>query len=405
MKIMQINAVVNIGSTGRTTIELADILKEQGHDYYIVYSEKHKYSNNENLYQMGGSLGKKMHAFLSRMFGLQGYFSTFSTLKLLKYIDKIKPNIITLRNLHGNYINIPILLDYIAKKNIPTVVVLHDCFFYTGRCMHYSSSNCYKWQIGCSNCPRLKKDNPSWFLDRSKKMYEEKKLAFCKIKNLAVIGVSDWVTDEARKSFFKSAKIVRRIYNWVHMDTFKPTPSDIRQRLNLENKFVILGVSNSWSREKGLFDFIQLSKYIDDNAVIILIGKMNENLKLPKNIINIENTNNLVELAKYYSCADVFLNLSIEETFGKVTVEAMACGTPSIVYNTTGCTELVAERVGFVVPLNDVGALQKKILEVRERGKVYYSENCINYVHENFEYRKNAMEYIKLYKELLRMQN
>jgi glycosyltransferase involved in cell wall biosynthesis len=401
MKIMQINAVANIGSTGRTTIELADVLKEQGHNYYIVYSEKRQNSTDENLYQMVPNFGKKMHAFLSRLFGLQGYFSTFSTLKLLRHISSIKPDVITLRNLHGNYINIPILLNYIANNNIPTVVVLHDCFFYTGRCMHYSASNCSKWQTGCFHCPRLKKDNVSWFFDRSKKMYKDKKYAFSKIKNLAVIGVSDWVTNEAKKSFLKDAKIIRRIYNWVHTDTFKPIPSDIRRKLNLEKKFVILGIASNWTKEKGVFDFIKLSKLIDENSIIFLIGEMPNKLELQANIINVKSIDKLTELAKYYSLADVFLNLSIEETFGKVTAEALACGTPAIVYDTTGCAELIKENTGFVVPVNNINSLKEKILEIKEKGKAYYSDSCISHARENFDYKTNAKKYIELYNEMI----
>ena len=401
MKIMQINAVCNIGSTGRTTIELADVLKEYGHEYFIVYSEKLKYGEHENLYRIGTPLDKKVHAFLSRLFGLQAYFSHLATYKLLKYIDRIKPEIITLRNLHGNYINLKMLLNYIAKRNIPTVAVLHDCWFYTGKCCHYTTEGCQKWQTGCYSCPKLKKDNKSWFFDRTKKVYKDKKRLFGKINNLAVIGVSDWVTNEAKKSFFKDARIVKRIYNWVHTDIFKPTESNLRDTLNLNGKFVILGVVSGWVLEKGTLDFIKLSEKLASDFKIVLVGKINAEIKLPDNIINLKETDNLAELAKYYSMADLFLNLSYQETFGKVTAEALSCGTPAIVYDTTACPELIGENCGYVVPVSDVEALYEKILKISENGKSFYSDFCIKHARENFEYKKNALEYIDLYKEML----
>jgi len=402
MKIMQINAVCNIGSTGRTTIELADVLKEQGHEYFIVYSQDSAHNTHENLYIMGTEPGKKLHALLSRLAGLQAYFSHFSTFKLLKHIDNVNPDVITLRNFHSNYINLKMVLKYIAKKNIAAVVVLHDCWFYTGKCFHYTEEKCQKWQTGCYNCPRVGKDNISWFFDRTKKMYNDKKKLFSKINNLAVIGVSDWVTNEVKKSFFRDAKIVKRIYNWVHTDVFKYTESDLRSKLNSEDKFVILGVASGFCEDKGIFDFIKLAEKLNDDFKIILIGKMDDTINLPYNIINIKSTNDTTELAKYYSMADVFLNLSREETFGKVTVEAMSCGTPAIVYKTTGCTELIAENCGYSVPLFDVSAVYDKILKIKEKSKGFYSDFCIKHVNESFEYRKNAMEYIELYKEMLK---
>ena len=402
MKIMQINEVCDIGSTGRTTIELADILKEHGHEYFIVHSKAYEHDTHENLYQIGKSPGKKVHAFLSRLFGLQAYFSRFSTFKLLRYIDTVSPDVITLRNLHGNYINFKMLIKHIAKMNIPVVVVLHDCWPYTGKCCHYTTENCFKWQSGCYNCPRLKKDNCSWFFDRTKKMYNDKKRLFGEISgNLAVVGVSDWVTNEARKSFLKDAKIIRRIYNWVHMDIFKPTESNLRTNLKLEGKFVILGVASSWSDEKGIFDFIKLAKKLSDEYKIILIGSLKPEINLPGNILNIKNTNDSQELAKYYSMADLFLNLSYQETFGKVTAEALACGTPVIVYDTTGCTELIAESCGYIAPISDIEAIYNKISEVKIIGKDYYSSFCTSHAKENFDYKKNAEKYIELYKELV----
>lgn len=399
MIVLQINAVNGIRSTGRTTLEIAEYLNNNGHEGYIAYSDGNSYYKG---YKIGTTVDKKLHALFSRISGLQAYFSKNGTRDLLKYIDETEPDVIYLRNLHGNFINLEILLKYIAKKDIPTVLTLHDCWFYTGKCTHYTIDNCYRWQNECGNCPRLKKDNKSWFFDRTKKMHRDKKEWFSKVPRLAVVGVSDWITNEARKSLLSSAKIITRIYNWIDLDIFRPVNTDnLRKELNLENKFVLLGVASGWSNAKGLDKFIELSNSISDDMIILLIGKISKDIDLPKNIIHIKETHEINELVKYYSMADVFLNLSMEETFGKVTAEALACGTPAIVFNSTANPELVGEGCGYVVNGQSLEDLILYIDKIKVNKKNYYSENCIKFAEDNFDKNDRVEEYLELYKNIM----
>ena len=211
MKIIQVNSVYGISSTGRTTFELDEFITSQGHESYVAYGENKVIV--KDIFYIGTNWDHKLHALLSRFSGLVGYFSTFYTKKFIKVIDTISPDIIHLRNLHSNYIDIPLLLSYLAKNDISTVITLHDCFFYTGKCTHYTLDNCYKWQNDCGVCPRLRKDNKSWFFDRTKKMLRDKKQLFGNIKKLAVIGVSDCITEETKKPTLQNAVIIKRIYN------------------------------------------------------------------------------------------------------------------------------------------------------------------------------------------------
>jgi hypothetical protein len=124
-------------------------------------------------------------------------------------MKKLKPDIVHLQNLHGNYINLKRLLTYLGENDIPTVLTLHDCWFFTGMCCHYTVDKCYKWENECFECPQLHKENKSWFFDRTRKIFNDKKKWFCSIPRLAVIGVSDWITNEAKRSFLFSALIWR----------------------------------------------------------------------------------------------------------------------------------------------------------------------------------------------------
>ncbi len=399
MKVLQINAVSVISSTGRICSELSDYLNNNGHEGYIAYSTGFPYSSE---FRIGSKLDTKLHGLLSRIFGTQAYFSKGATRKLLRYVSYLKPDVVHLHNLHSNYINLKLLLNYLAKNDIPTVITLHDCWFYTGKCTHYTVDNCYNWQTGCGGCPRLKIDNPSWIFDRTRKMLLDKKEWFSAIPRLAVVGVSDWITNEARKSFLSSAKIITRIYNWIDLDTFKPVDTlATREQLGLTDKFIVLSVSSEWSNAKGLDKFFELAEIVPVNMKIVLVGKIDNRLKLPENIIHVPQTHNVSELAQYYSMADVYVHLSQEETFGKTIAEALSCGTPAIVLNSTACPEIVDESCGIVVNDNQPQSIFNAIKKIQNNGKRFYSESAVTRVSELFNAKTNMDELLKLYQQLM----
>ncbi len=398
MKVLQINAVYGISSTGRTVMELDDALAEHGIESVVAATKTNKQAHN--LYIIGNKADYKIHGFCSRFFGLQGYFSYFSTRKLLKFISKDPPDIIHLRNLHGNYINLPLLLKFIAKKDIATVITLHDFWLMTGHCCHYNDVNCDKWKSVCNNCPSLKRWNKSWFFDRSKKIFLDKKKLFSNINKLAVIGVSDWVTNEAKQSFLKNAKIVKKIYNWIDLEVFKPTENEIREKLGFVDDFVVLGVSQTWSEAKGINVFLQAAERLPD-VKFVLVGSMPQGISLPKNIVSVGEVNNTTELVKYYSMADVFLNPSIQETFGKTTAEAIACGTPAVGYDVTATPELIGEGCGNVVKIGTDNLIEA-ITEIKQKTKKYYADNCRLFAEKNFSKKELIAEHLNLYKDLLK---
>lgn len=378
-------------STGRTTSELNDFICSKGHRGYVAHGER-KCIDTDTFY-IGNFVDHKLHAFLSRLTGLVGYFSTVYTKRLLRVIQKISPDVVHIRNLHSNFINIPMILSYLGAKNIATVITLHDCFFYTGKCTHYTVDNCFKWQFECGSCPRLKKDNVSWFADRTKKMLMDKKICFSNFNRLAVIGVSDWITDEAKKSILKNALIVKRIYNWVDLEVFKPN------YLLQNSNFMILGVATNWSADKGLDKFIELANLIPSDVNILLVGKMENRLNLPQNLKHINETRNVSELVYYYNIASVFINFSLEESFGKVSAEALACGTPVITNKYTANPELIGHKCGYIVA--DVRGAHEAVLLVKKNKKSFYSPYCRSHAEKNFDKENNIREYLGVYNDLL----
>lgn len=396
MKILQINAALEYGSTGRNAVELSEELKANGHESWIAFSTGN--SNIENTYRINTKIDSKFHGLMSRIFGLQGYFSYFATKRLLRFMDKQKFDIVNLGNLHGNFINIPLLFNYLLKRNVATVITLHDCFLYTGKCCHYTTEQCYKWQENCGYCSRIRKDNKSYFFDRTKKMLDMKREFYDNCQKLGVIGVSEWITEEAEKSILKGA-VIKQIFNWVDLEVFRPQCENYRKKLNMEDKFVILGVAPAWGEAKGLYRFKSLAKIIPDDWSIVLVGDCNEDIS-EKNIIHISHVDDVKELVKYYNTADVFVNFSLEESFGKVTAEALSCGVPAVVPNTTANPELVGEKCGYVVNNTTPEEYYKFICKIKNNKKEYYSEYCRNFAYKNFCKKKNLKQYIDFFEKI-----
>ncbi len=403
--ILQINIVVNYGSTGRIIEELGQTAYQNGWNSYIAYGRKFQ-SLKPDLIRIGSGLEVILHGLRTRLFDQHGLGSRKATINLIEQIDKLKPDIIHLHNLHGYYINIEILFNYLALKNIPVVWTFHDCWQLTGHCAYFDVVGCEKWKTECHHCPQTKEYPASFGLDRSKKNFHHKKELFTLLKNLTIVPVSSWLENIVKQSYFTGFPI-RVISNGIDTNVFLPLQDKtIRKKYRLENKFIILGIANIWSSHKGLNDFIQLSKKLESDDQIILVGLTKSQIKtLPSNIIGIERTNDIQELAALYSDADVFINPSVEETFGLTTVEALACGTPTIVFNATASPELVMPETGFVVEKGDMQSLMNAIQIIKTKGKSSFSIVCRERAKKFYDKNDRHMDYLNLYESILTKQD
>lgn len=364
-KLVQINVVCN-GSTGRIMNQIQEEVQNQGWEAYSFYGRGNP--TNDNCIKIGNKLDVFFHVFITRLFDKHGHGSKIATKKLIKQIEKINPDVIQLHNIHGYYIHLETFFKYLKKCDKKIVWTLHDCWAFTGHCAHFTHPKCDKWQTGCNKCIR-KKDYPkSLICDSSKKEYLFKKELFTNIKNLTIVTPSNWLAELVKKSFLKEYEI-KVVNNGIDLNVFKPTNTiDVRKKYNIpENKKIILGVSSVWNNSKGLNEFLKLSKIIKDDYVIVLVGLREKQIKkLSNNIIGIERTENVEELANFYTIADVFYNPSREETFSLVTVESISCGTPVLVYDDSATKELVPEFAGKVE--NE----KKSIVEIRRNFKGNY---------------------------------
>ena len=400
-KLLQINSVVNSGSTGRIAEEIGQTAMIAGWKSYIAYGRNDRHSKSE-LIKIGNDWDINLHGLQTRLFDRHGLGSKFATKVLVRQIEKIAPDIIHLHNLHGYYLNIEILFQYLKEAKIPVVWTFHDCWPITGHCSHFSFVGCEKWKTQCFSCPQ-KTDYPaSWLIDRSEKNFNLKKKLFTSLPNVTLVPVSKWLSGILEESYLQDYP-VKVIHNGINTEVFRPLAgAAFRTKHHLEDKFILLGVASIWSTRKGLKDFIALSKLLDTDYQIVLVGLTRKQMKqLPENILGIERTESVEELAEIYSAADIVLNLSYEETFGLTTVEGFACGTPGIVYNATASPELIDDSTGIIVEKGDMKGLVEAIIQIKEKGKQSYTEACVNRAHRLYRKEDRYREYIELYEKLI----
>ena len=395
MKSVQINTTCGVGSTGKICVGISKVLTENSIENYILYSTK---TNGYHLgIQCTDDVYIKLQALKSRVFGNYGFNSCKATKKMIGELERIKPNVVHLHNIHGHDCNLEVLFEYFKQNKIKLIWTFHDCWAFTGYCPHFTMMKCDKWKTQCLQC--IQRPLYSWFFDKSKELFERKKKLLQGL-DLTIVTPSRWLADTVKQSFLKDYP-VEVIYNGIDLEIFKPTDSDFRKKHGISDKqHIVLGVAMGWGERKGLEVFISLAKKLPDTYRIILIGTDDKVDKyLPENIISIHRTQNQQELAQIYSAADVFVNPTKEEVLGLVNIESLACGTPGVTFRSGGSPECYSESSGSVIECNDVKALEKEIIRICTE-KPYSKEQCIAQA-EKFDKDKRYKEYLELYERII----
>lgn len=365
MKILVINSVCDCGSTGRICMQVSTALLSSGSPTVIAFGRGRPITNDGKKigHKIGSNLNVYVHGFMSRFFDLQGFGSAHSTATFLKWATRFDPDVIWLNNLHGYYINIKELFSWLKTRNSKIFWTLHDCWAFTGHCANYDFVECARWKTGCQKCP-YKSSYPRTYISRSSRNYIIKKELFSGVNNMTLITPSNWLKSQVCDSFLSGYKCIV-IPNGIDLTSFYPEGD---QKRVSENR-VILGVSNKWVKEKGIYDFIKLSNFLSANERIVIVGELPNNIVLPNNISHIKKTNSLSELRRIYSSADVFFNPTYQDNFPTVNMEAIACNTPVVTYKTGGATEMVDDR--FSVRKGDVYSAYKLMKGIID-GKYQY---------------------------------
>ena len=393
MKIVHINTF-SYKATGTIMFSIHNELIKKNVESYAVWSRGRNPIGKYEI-SIGDSLGVKFHGIYTRITDRTGFASKNATKRLLQELNKIKPDIIQLHSLHGYYINIEMLFDYIKQNKIKVVWTLHDCWGFTGHCAYFDAVRCSKWKTGCYECCQKNTYPASYIIDNSKKNWEDKRNVFTGV-DMTIVTPCNWLKGLVKKSFLSEYN-VETIYNGIDTDIFKHTESDFRERNGLKDSFIILGVAGEWTKRKGLDDFISLNKIIEKdyrNIKIVLVGLNKKQIKnLPRNILGLERTSSAIKLAEIYSAADVFFNPTYEDNYPTTNLESIACGTPVVTYDTGGSPEGVLKGNGEVIEKGNFRYIYNQIGKFK---KVYFDEKDIS--------KHTCVDkYIKLYERILKI--
>jgi glycosyltransferase involved in cell wall biosynthesis len=400
-KLLQINPVVRLNtSTGRIMKEIGEIAIAAGWESYIAYSGARDGvpQHSSRLIPVGNKLDLAIHAVATRLFDAHGLVSRRATKQLIRRIQEIDPDIVHIHNVHGYWLNYPLLCRYLRESGKPVIWTVHDCWLYTGHCYYYSAARCNKWSTGCGHCPQKRAFPASWLFDRSARNWRDKRRAFGSLDRLTIVPVSEWIRSEMARSFLKD-KPFQVIHNGIDLEVFKPEAAEGTQR---PAGTVILGVATLWHEEKGVRDFVQLAGMLREDEQLILVGRMSEEQRaaFPANVQLVARTENVAKLAALYAGATAFVNPTWQDNYPTVNLEAIACGTPVVTYRTGGSVEAVTEGTGFVVEQGDVAGLLARVRELAAQDRQAVAARCRARALEQFSKQERYQDYIRLYENL-----
>ena len=398
IKIAFINSVAGYGSTGRLIDELA---RMDGIEAKVYFGRKKNLSDHET-YRMTGFFGNVHHAMRTFLFDDHAFCNTKETERMLKDLDQFHPDLIHLHNLHGYYINTEVLFEHLKEMNIPVIWTLHDCWAFTGHCAHYEAVGCDQWKNGCRHCKNLWTYYPTFNGNHTYDNYVRKKTAFTSLGNNLHIAVpSRWLKSQVEESFLKETEC-SVISNGIDLKKFYPVKSAFKEEHNIVGKKMIVSCSSVWTERKGLNQLEDISYQLPENCVMCVVGTTKKQSKRFSNkTICIERTDSIRKLAEIYSAGDLFVNLTMEETFSMVNVEAQACGCPVATYRSGGSTEMITENTGVIIPKNDIDGMLAVIRDVCADKLVFSETDCV----ENascFSLEKMYDGYMKLYQRVIR---
>lgn len=394
MRVLQITAFSGWGCTGRIAVGIHNALVRKGHESAIAWGRINTADKDIPTIKIGNSLDQKMHGLYTRVTDRCGFASKRATEEFVKEIARYNPDIIQMHILHGYYINLEILFNYIKSNNIPVVWTFHDCWAFTGHCPYFDLVKCEKWKSGCYDCEQKKHHPASWLMDSSEWNWKKKKELYGNYPHLTIVTPSIWMSQLVKSSFFAGTRVVV-INNGINLNTFKPTFSDCFEKYSLANKKIVLGVSSTWVKSKGLLDFYQIADKLGDGYQVVLVGLTKKQMQeLPKNILGITRTDSVEDLAKIYTAAAVFVNPTYEDNYPTTNLEALACGTPVITYKTGGSVEAVLQSgFGKIVEQGNINDMVKAI---RKQCEDIPQKKCLFSCDESVNYDK----YVSLYEEM-----
>ena len=402
MKVLVINAESGFG--GGPAVIANDIAKtviKQGGEAMVAYGRQADPNSGVTTFYIKNGIALYTHVLLTRLFDAHGLGSRNATKHLIRFIEEYNPDVVNLHNIHGYYLNIEILFRYLAERDIPIVWTLHDCWAFTGHCAYFDKVDCKKWESGCSACP-IRSSYPKSIIDRSARNYAIKKELFTKPHRMKIVTPSKWLEAYVKSSFLSKYECIT-IHNGIDLKKYRPLVSNWKSEHGLAKKKIVLGVAAGWDERKGLGDMFELSKVLGDKYAVVIVGLRPEQMKtIPEGVIGILRTESVEELIRIYTTADVFVNPTVSDNFPTVNLEALACGTPVVTYNTGGSGEALDAECGVIVEQRNVRQMADSVRELCLKANL--EEKCLRRI-VAFDAEKQYDKYVDVFSSMSGVNN
>ncbi|MCR4591344.1 MAG: glycosyltransferase [Lachnospiraceae bacterium] len=383
-RVLFINTVAGKGSVGRLVTGLSSCLKERGAETLIAYGRWDAPEGHDS-YRIGSDLSVYLHGALSRITDRHGLYSAPATKALIRKTEEYDPDIIHLHNVHGYYVNYEILFDFLknrysGRKGRRIIWTLHDCWSFTGHCVHFEYAGCDRWKSDCHDCPEKGQYPKSVLFDASRENYRDKKKSFTGVRDLTLVTPSEWLKSKVRESYLKEYP-VKCVPTGIDLSRFRKRPSSIREKYGVGDRPLLLGVANPWRERKGFDDFLKLSKTVGNEMRIAMIGLSPEQARTASsyvNIIPIIKTDSIEEMAEWYSESDIYVNLTYEDTFPTTNLEALSCGTPVITYRAGGSPESLTSSTGIIKEIGDITGVMDSVRKILQWDRSETEKACFD---------------------------
>ena len=394
MRILQVNCFFDRGSTGKIMADIHRTAAVQGHDMIACYGRYHA-PDEKNVLRVSSDWEAKVHALLSRLWGVEFGFSPIATARLIRLIRRKRPDVVHLHCLNGHFVNVYRLVTFLKKQHIPTILTLHAEIMHTAGCEH--AVTCEKWRTECHDCRKIHGLLTRWWRDDARHCYRKMKAAFADFPELTVVGVSPWLTDRAAASPIFAGAHFATVENGLDTATFAPNRTiDLRKQHNIApDERVILHVTPHFFHPlKGGKTVLELAQRMPQHRFVV-VGFDADPAVLPQNVIPVARTADRTEMAAYYTMADVTLLTSVRETFSMVTAESLCCGTPVVGFEAGAPETIALPAFSTFVPQGNVDALQTALDAALHT--TYDSDRMVAEAHARYAIDEMTDRYLALY--------
>lgn len=402
MKILQLDVNYDHSSTGKIVKSLQTELRVAGHECLALFGRGAP-QNDGDAVRIALPIEVVVHAGLTRLTGVTGYFSPWATARVKRIIADYKPDVLHVHEPHGYYINFESILRFANLQKIGLVWTFHCEFGYTGKCGH--ALVCEKWKQSCGQCPQLRQYPRSEWFDATHWMAQRKALLFHELSQLEVTTPSRWLTERALLSA-AGGKLITTIPNPVDIAVFYPRTKEksVFNRHGIYAPFVVLIVgAQIMTPLKGgrLVQKVAAALHRKDVEFLIVGCERHESGR-QGNVVAIERTNNKDELAHLYSAADLLLITSQKETFSMVCAESLACGTPVIGFDAGAPPEVAPKGFGKFTAYAETATLADWIENIEETKAAFHSpEECAQFARNRYGPTTVMQNFLSVYKRAI----